>query len=160
MKSIPPDELIHIIQHWINQDWPLTEEQAKQACRNLGWIENEDGDFDTPYDFKINYVFLTINLKVCELRRVDFRLTDVSHENSVTNKVELNDIFVQYIETFKPLWGKPKLHRDKDYQRASWDELPKACRVDISKGRESLSCYFYSPESAETARYLTRRGLN
>ena len=61
MKSIPPDELIHIIQHWINQDWPLTEEQAKQACRDLGWIENEGGDFDTPYNFEFSYVFLTIN---------------------------------------------------------------------------------------------------
>ena len=118
MKSIPPDELIHIIQHWINQDWPLTEEQAKQACRDLGWIENEGGDFDTPYNFEFSYVFLTINEGVGELLGVDFWISDTMRENTRERDMLLNDTFIQYISAFKELWGKPEISRAK-YQQAS-----------------------------------------
>ena len=159
MKSIPPDELIHIIQHWINQDWPLTEEQAKQACRDLGWTENEDGDFDTPYDFKINYVFLTIDKEVNSLAQLEFRVSDVLLEETEERKILMNDIFARYTSSFKKVWGKPKMRRRKDYQRASWLHLPNGGRFDLTNGVSSLSCYIYSPEYAEVERYLSERGL-
>ena len=159
MKSIPPDELIHIIQHWINQDWPLTEEQAKQVCRNLGWIENEDGSFKTPYSFKVNRIFMAIDRGINRLSLFYFRVSDVLLEETRQKDVFMNDIFACYTSSFKEIWGKPKMKRTKDYQKASWSNVDKDCRIDLTKGKTSLSCYIYSPEYAEVERYLSERGL-
>ncbi|RRD03451.1 hypothetical protein EII34_14275 [Arachnia propionica] len=159
MKSIPPDELIEIVQYWINQDWPLTEEQAKQACRNLGWTENEDGDFDTPYDFKINYVLLGVNRKTNQLSRLSFRISDVDLEETAERDTTLNDLYTSFITAFKKTWGKPNTRRMKDYRRASWPNLPNGSRIDLTNAMSSLSCYIYSPEYAEVERYLSQRGL-
>ncbi|MDO5068416.1 MAG: DUF6301 family protein [Propionibacteriaceae bacterium] len=101
MKSIPTDELIHIIDYWINQDWPLTEDQAKQACRNLGWTENEEGNFDTPYDFKINIASLGIDAGIEQLSLVSFWVSDVLLEESQERDLLLNDLFVQHVDALK-----------------------------------------------------------
>ncbi|RRD03450.1 hypothetical protein EII34_14270 [Arachnia propionica] len=159
LKSIPPDELIHIIQYWLNQDWPLTEQQAKQACRNLDWTENEEGNFNTPYDFKINIASLGVNLENRQLSLASFWISDVLHEESREREFLLNDLFTRYVNTLKATWGKPKLSRNKNSHEASWLTLFKGCRVDIAKRKASLSCYIYSPEYAEVERYLSQRGL-
>ena len=159
MKSIPPDELIHILEYWINQNWPLTEEQAKQACRNLGWNENEDCDFNTPYDFKINNVLLGINRKSDQLSRLSFRVTDVCLEETAERDIALNDLYTSFLTSLTKVWGKPKMHRTTDYQRASWPKLTNCSRIDLTNAMSSLSCYIYSPEYAEVERYLSERGL-
>lgn len=159
MKSVPHDEFIRVIEFWVNQNWPMTKIEASEACRVLGWLESENGTFRTPYAFKVDRVFLCADLETGQVSRVDFRLSDVMIVDSVERNIVLNDLFAGYVALLKPEFGKPKLRKDKVYQRASWSGLHNSCRVDVSKGETSLSCYIYSPEYAEVERYLGERML-
>ncbi|MDO5065927.1 MAG: DUF6301 family protein [Propionibacteriaceae bacterium] len=153
MKSIPVDELLRIVDFWVNQEWPLGRKAAEASCDALGWERDGKGFYVTPYDFKVPEVLLVTSRTSGHVGTVEFRITDVVQEDSPDRVAFMNDVFSAVVARFRATWGKGKVKKEKHEQRALWD-LPGGSRVEISNIWSSVTCSILSPDYAEVERYL------
>lgn len=147
------DELVHIVDFWVNQEWPLDRKAAEASCAALGWERDEKGFYVTPYNFKVPEVLLVTSRTSGHVGTVEFRITDVVQEDSPDRVAFMSNVFSAVVARFRATWGKGKVKRGKHEQRALWD-LPGGSRVEISNIWSSVTCSILSPDYAEVERYL------
>ena len=39
-NNITPQKFVELVNYWVNQDWPLTEDKLAAAMERLGWDES------------------------------------------------------------------------------------------------------------------------
>ena len=44
-NSITPEKFVELVNYWVNQDWPLTEDKLTAAMEKLGWDESDPSTY-------------------------------------------------------------------------------------------------------------------
>ncbi|RRD06118.1 hypothetical protein EII34_05390 [Arachnia propionica] len=156
MKSIPADEVVRIADFWVNRSWPLTEEEAFECCRELGWTQDGEGFFHVPYGLKPSHVSIVVGHAEKGVATIDFSITDYVGEDSAQRGVFINDVLAEVSAKLSELWGKPRTKKQKTSQQVQWD-LENSCRVRLTSGGASVILVILSPSYADTERYLEQR---
>ncbi|MDO5065934.1 MAG: DUF6301 family protein [Propionibacteriaceae bacterium] len=156
MKSIPAEDVARIADFWVNRPWPLSEEEARGYCRELGWSQDGEGFFHVPYDLNPSYVSIVVGHAENGVATIDFSVTDYVKEESDERSFFINDVLAEVTAKLSELWGKPKVEKRKTSQQAQWD-LENRCRVRLTSGGASVIFVVLSPSYADTERYLEKR---
>ncbi|RRD50892.1 DUF6301 family protein [Arachnia propionica] len=156
VRTVPVEDLGKIAAFWVGQEWPMTEPEVENACRVLGWEQDEEGFFLLPYELSDRTVSIVSGSDL-SVGTIDFRVTDVVHDPSVERDAFMNDVFVDAVEAFKKNWGKPRFRRKLEAEDAVWD-LPNGGILQISNDRRGVLFVTHSPSYAKVIRRLGVRG--
>ena len=150
------ERVVELVQYWISQDWPLTQDKLPAAMAGIGWGKAEDGLYEADLPVNMPCLMETGDDPVHGLNSVSWNLTDVVLEGSVERDGFMNDAYAGYVKAFGDLWGKPRRLRRKEFVASQWD-VSNGCRVKVMNDHSSVSVYIHSPRYAQVLRNSERR---
>lgn len=85
-NSITPQRFVELVNYWVNQDWPLTEDKLATAMERLGWDESDASSIAK--DIPVNRPMLMVTSDpVAGLNTISWSLTDVDIVSSSARDV-------------------------------------------------------------------------
>jgi len=143
-NSITPQKFVELVNYWVNQDWPLTEDKLAAAMEKLGWDESDPSSIAK--DIPVNRPMLMVTSDpVAVLNTISWSLTDVDIVSSSARDVFMNDTFVGYVNAGKAAWGDPKIVREQEDETAIWTSIA-GCQLQLSNTRSSVGIFLHSPQ--------------
>ena len=129
-NSITPQRFVELVNYWVNQDWPLTEDKLTAAMDKLGWDESDQST--VAKDIPVNRPMLMVTSgPIAGLNTISWNLTDVD--------------IVSYVNAGKTIWGVPKIVREQEDESAIWTSIS-GCRLQLSNTRSSVGIFLHSPQ--------------
>jgi len=143
-NSITSQKFVELVNYWVNQDWPLTEDKLTAAMEKLGWDENDASSIAK--DIPVNRPMLMVTSDpVAGLNTISWSLTDVDIVSSSARDVFMNGTFVGYVNAGKAAWGDPKIVREQEDETAIWTSIA-GCQLQLSNTRSSVGIFLHSPQ--------------
>ena len=141
-NSITSQKFVELVNYWVNQDWPLTEDKLTAAMEKLGWDESDAIPVNQPR------LSATTSDPVRGLDIISWSLTDIDTTKSVEQDRFMNDAFVGYVEAGTAVWGRPRIKRDAEREIAYW-KTENGCEFQISNRRSAIAIHIFSPQYAK-----------
>lgn len=85
--------------------------------------------------------------------RIYLRVTDVQREAPADERLELNDLFVSYVDALRAVLGRGKTKKSKEDHEATWD-TSNGSRIELVNNWRTIRLYAFSPSYVETLRCL------
>lgn len=143
-NSITPQKFVELVNYWVNQDWPLTENKLAAAMETLGWDESEQSTIAK--DIPVNRpMLMATSGPIAGLNTISWNLTDVDIVSSSARDAFMNDAFVSYVNAGKTIWGVPKIVREQEDESAIWASIS-GCRLQLGNTRSSVGIFLHSPQ--------------
>lgn len=97
-NSITPQKFVELVNYWVNQDWPLTEDKLTAAMEKLGWDESDPSTIAKDIPVSQPRLRATTSDPVRGLDMISWSLTDIDTTKSIEQYRFMNDAFVGYVE--------------------------------------------------------------
>ena len=146
-NSITPQKFVELVNYWVNQDWPLTEDKLAAAMEKLGWDESDPSTIAKDIPVSQPRLRATTSDPVRGLDMISWSLTDIDTTNSIEQDKFMNNTFVSYVEAGTAVWGRPRIKRDAEREIAYW-KTDNGCEFQISNRRSAIAVYIHSPQYA------------
>lgn len=146
-NSITPQRFVELVNYWVNQDWPLTEDKLAAAMEKLGWDESDPSTIVKDIPVSQPRLRATTSDLVRGLDMISWSLTDIDTTKSIEQDRFMNDAFVGYVEAGTVVWGRPRIKRDAEREIAYW-KAENGCDFQISNRRSAIAVYIHSPQYA------------
>jgi hypothetical protein len=147
-NSITPQRFVELVNYWVNQDWPLTEDKLAAAMEKLGWDESDPSTIAKDIPVNQPRLSATTSDPVRGLDIISWSLTDIDTTKSVEQDRFMNDAFVGYVEAGTAVWGRPRIKRDAEREIAYW-KTENGCEFQISNRRSAIAIHIFSPQYAK-----------
>ena len=147
-NSITPQRLVELVNYWVNQDWPLTENKLAAAMETLGWDESDPSTIAEDIPVSQPRLSATTSDPVRGLDIISWSLTDIDTTKSIEQDRFMNDSFVDYVEAGTAVWGSPRIKRDAEREIAYW-KTENGCEFQISNRRSAIAIHIFSPQYAK-----------
>jgi len=146
-NSITPQRFVELVNYWVNQDWPLTENKLAAAMEKLGWDESDPSTIAKDIPVSQPRLRATTSDPVRGLDMISWSLTDIDTTNSIEQDKFMNNTFVSYVEAGTAVWGRPRIKRDAEREIAYW-KAENGCEFQMSNRRSAIAVYIHSPQYA------------
>ena len=146
-NSITPQKFVELVNYWVNQDWPLTEDKLAAAMEKLGWDESDPSTIAKDIPVSQPRLSATTSDPVRGLDIISWSLTDIDTTKSIEQDRFMNDAFVGYVEAGAAVWGRPRIKRDAEREIACW-KTENGCEFQISNRRSAIAVHIFSPQYA------------
>ena len=146
-NSITPQKFVELVNYWVNQDWPLTEDKLTAAMEKLGWDESDPSTIAKDIPVSQPRLRATTSDPVRGLDMISWSLTDIDTTKSIEQYRFMNDAFVGYVVAGTAVWGRPRIKRDAEREIAYW-KAENGCEFQISNRRSAIAVYIHSPQYA------------
>ena len=146
-NSITPQKFVELVNYWVKQDWPLTEDKLTAAMEKMGWDESDPSTIAKDIPVSQPRLRATTSDPVRGLDMVSWSLTDIDTTKSIEQDRFMNDAFVGYVEAGTAVWGRPRIKRDAEREIAYW-KAENGCEFQISNRRSAIAVYIHSPQYA------------
>ena len=144
-NSITPQRFVELVNYWVSQDWPLTEDKLAAAMEKLGWDENDASSIAKDIPVNQPRLSATISDPTAGLNTISWSLTDVDTTESVDRNAFMNDTFVGYVEAGTAAWGRPRISRKAEREVATWNTA-NGCEFQIANRYAGIALYIHSPQ--------------
>ena len=147
-NSITSQKFVELVNYWVNQDWPLTEDKLTAAMEKLGWDESDPSTIAKDIPVSKPRLSATTSDPVRGLDIISWSLTDIDTTKSIEQDRFMNDAFVGYVEAGPAVWGRPRIKRDAEREIAYW-KTENGCEFQISNRRSAIAIHIFSPQYAK-----------